>query len=152
MSKKTLFDKVAIIGVGLIGGSLGLAIKKRKLARRVVGLVRKKKTLQQALRKKVVHEATLDFEKAICNADLVILASPIPAILKQLRRIEKNARKGTLVIDVGSSKIAITKASRSLKRIQFVGCHPMAGAAQSGLNNSSVSADLFEGACCFGDS
>src|SRR5689334_2988648 len=127
LMSKPLYNRISIIGIGLIGGSLGLAIKKRKLAKFVVGVARRKQSAIDAVATKAVDMATLDLKEGVSGADLVILAGPIPTIISQIKTVPKYISKNTLVIDVGSSKADINKAaSRSLKK-NFVGCHPMAG-------------------------
>lgn len=146
--KKPLFNRITIVGVGLIGGSIGMAVKKRRLAKLVVGVVRKPSTAKRALSKRAVDVAVLDIEEGVRGADLVILCGPVSVILKQLKTLSKFIDKNTLVIDVGSSKEEIGRAAaRFLKRGKFVGCHPMAGSEKTGVQNGS--ADLFEGATCF---
>jgi prephenate dehydrogenase len=145
---KRLFDRVAIVGVGLIGGSIGLAVKKQKLARFVVGVVRRKSSAQEALAFRCVDMATLDLAEGIADADLVILCSPVSVIADQLKRIAPYLKRGAVVIDVGSSKKMIDDAARGiLKKAAFVGCHPMAGSEKTGA--AYADAGLFDGAACF---
>ncbi len=146
--KKPLFNRVAIVGVGLIGGSLGLAIKKRKLARLVVGVVHHKKTVVEAFRMRAVDVATLDLKEGLKGADLVILCGPISVIIKHLKTLSRFLGKNTIVIDVGSSKEAIDRAAKKhLTRNIFIGCHPMAGSEKCGIQHAG--AGLFNGATCF---
>ena len=145
---KPLFNKITIVGIGLIGGSLGLAIRKRKLAKVVVGVVRRRQTISRALGHRAVHSATMNLREGVREADLVILCAPVSAILQQLKILRPMLNSKTRVIDVASSKFPInTAAKKYLKDIRFVGCHPMAGKAKLGLANAE--ADLFEGAGCF---
>ena len=88
--KKPLFNKICIVGVGLIGGSLGLAIKKRKLARWVVGVTRRKETIQKAFGMGALDIATLDLKEGVKDADLVILCAPISTM--------RSARKSRPVV------------------------------------------------------
>lgn len=146
--KKPLFNKVTVIGVGLIGGSLGMAIKKKGLARWVVGVVRRKRSAIQAVRKKAVDVATFDLKSSVEDADLVVLCAPVSTILKQIPLVRRHLKKNALVIDVGSSKVKIETAARErLKRNVFVGCHPMAGSAHTGIEFAD--AELFRKAQCF---
>lgn len=145
---KPLFKKVAIIGVGLIGGSLGMAIKKRNLAGLVIGVARKDRTLEEAFRKKAIDVGLLDVKEAVWGADLVILSKPISGIIEQLKNISRVLDKKTIVIDVGSSKEKIVAtADRYLRGRSFVGCHPMAGSEKTGVRHAE--ADLFEKSVCF---
>lgn len=141
-----LFKKVAIVGVGLIGGSLGLAIKKRKLANKVVGVCRHSYTLKEAIQKKAIDSGSLDL-RIIKGADLVILATPVSAILRLAPRIVKMLGKGSVVMDVGSTKEVIAKKIKTIlpKDIYFIGSHPLAGSekrtakfAQPDLFNNSI--------------
>ncbi len=146
--KKPLFNRVAIVGVGLIGGSLGLAIKKRRLARFVVGVARRKASAIGAVSARAVDMATLNLKEGVQDADLVILAGPVSTILRHLALISRHLKRGSLVIDVGSSKEAIhAAANKFLKKNIFVGCHPMAGSEKCGI--AFADGDLFERAVCF---
>ncbi len=146
--RKVLFDKVTIVGVGLIGGSLGLAIKKRRLAKLVMGVVRRRSTIAKAFRRKALHGATMDLKEGVRDADLVILCAPVSTILQQIKKLKPYLSPKAVVIDVASSKTLIDNASRKyLKGIRFTGCHPMAGSAKTGIANAD--ADLFQGASCF---
>ncbi|MGH7198774.1 MAG: prephenate dehydrogenase [Candidatus Omnitrophota bacterium] len=145
---RPLFNRVCIVGVGLIGGSLGMAIKKRRLARTVIGVVRKKSAIEKAFRRKALDAATLDLKKGVAGADLVILCGPVSVIVSQLKALSRLLDKKTIVIDVGSSKKCIGEAAKKfLKKNTFVGCHPMAGSEKSGIENAR--AGLFRGAVCF---
>ena len=146
--KKTIFEKITIVGVGLIGGSLGLAIQKRKLAKFMMGVVRRKSTLSAMFACKAVQGVTLSLEEDVRGADPVILCAPVSTILEQIRTLQPLLSKNTIVIDVASSKTLIDNAARNyLKGARFVGCHPMAGGTQTGVGHADV--DLFEGAGCF---
>lgn len=160
--KKPLFNTVALVGVGLIGGSLGLAIKKRRLARSVIGIARREETIKKALRKGAIDKGTLNLKEGVSEAQLVILCGPISTIVNQLKTIGKYVGTQTLVIDVGSTKLEIENTAnqyfncltkrlaaqrQSGKALQFVGCHPMAGSEKTGVENAK--ADLFEGSICF---
>lgn len=137
--------KVCIVGVGLIGGSIGLALKKKKLAREVVGVARRKESAAKAAAFRAVDWSTLNLAEGVGDADLVILAAPISTILEQIHEIKPYLSKKALVIDVGSSKVEIEKAARGLRN--FVGCHPMAGSEKLGVEYAS--ADLFKDSVCF---
>ena len=149
MKKKTpLFNTVTIVGVGLIGGSLGLAIKKNKLANRVIGVGHRRSSLQKALKRRAIDEGTVNLKSGVKQADLVILATPVGLIIKFLKEGSSCLKQGSLIIDVGSSKEEIVKAAeRNLPReISFIGCHPMAGSEKRGIEIAR--ADLFKKAVC----
>jgi len=144
------FNKIAIVGVGLIGGSIGLAVKKRKLAGSVEGVFRRKSTLKKALKRGAVTVATTDMAKGIKDADLVIIASPVLSIPGLAKEVLKNAKVGAIITDVGSTKAWITKEiSGALKRrkdVYFVGSHPMAGSERAGVEFAKH--DLLEDSPC----
>ncbi len=146
--QRTLFRKVAILGTGLIGGSIGLAIKKHKLASVVVGTSRQEASIKAAIDMGAIDEGTTDIRKAIAGSDLVILASPVKVIIENIRDISKNLRRGCIVTDVGSVKSAIVDAAEKHfpPHVLFVGSHPMAGLEKSGVANAK--ADLLKGAVC----
>jgi prephenate dehydrogenase len=142
------FEKVAIVGVGLIGGSLGLAIRKRKLAKLVMGVVRRRQSGAQALRKKAVHGATMNLKEGVRGADLILLCSPVSATVGQMKQLAKLVEPGALLVDVASTKVLVDRAAKKyLKGVRFAGAHPMAGSAKKGAEHSD--ADLFEGAVCY---
>ena len=146
--RNPLFNKICIVGVGLIGGSLGMAIKKRKLAKMVMGVVRRRQTIAKAFHKRALHGATMNLKEGVRDADLVILCAPVSTILQQLKVLRPMLAPKARVIDVASSKLLVDHAAKKyLKGIHFVGCHPMAGAAKSGLELAN--ADMFDGAGCF---
>lgn len=143
-----MINKVTIIGVGLIGGSLGLAIKKRKLAKLVIGVARRKESAIKAVAYRAVDVATLNLAEGVKDADLVILCVPVSTITRQLREIKPFLSKKALVMDVGSTKGEIEKAAKKfLKGFNFVGAHPMAGSEKTGVEFSD--ADLFKDSVCF---
>jgi len=143
------FNRVAIIGVGLIGGSIGLAIRKKRLAREVVGVCRTSRSLRAARRKGAFDWGTTDLSRAVRGADLVILAAPIRNIPPLAQRLSRVLEAGTIVTDVASTKGLLVKAIEQAlpKGIAFVGSHPMAGRETSGVG--SAEAHLFQGKVCF---
>lgn len=137
---------MAIVGLGLLGGSLGLALKKAGFAGRIVGSARRAETRAQALALGAVDEAHVEPIEAVHGADLVILATPVAAILDNLPRLQPHLPPRALVTDVGSTKRRICEHAAKLydQRPMFLGGHPMAGKERSGLENAD--ARLFEGA------
>lgn len=139
-----LFNKVAIIGVGLIGGSMALAIKKKGLARHIVGVSRHKSTLIQAKRDRIIDKGSQDLS-IIKDADLLVLATPVNTILKLSNAITKLIRPDCVITDVGSTKKEIV--SRLSKIFpNYIGSHPLAGSEKRGVTN--VQAELFRGSLC----
>jgi len=133
--KKPLFHTVTIVGVGLIGGSLGLAIRKNKLAKRVIGVGHRRASLQKAIKKGAIDLGTVNLSSGVKAADLVILATPVSLILRFLGKIPGDLKPGALVIDVGSSKEKIVKRGETVlpKGNFFIGCHPIAGSEKRGI-------------------
>lgn len=135
-------ETVAIFGVGLIGGSFALALRKAGFTGRILG-VSSPATLSKALEQGAIDEgATL--ESAAKRADLIYLAQPISRILELLPELDRWVRPDALITDAGSTKAAIVaKAGVSINRCQFLGGHPLAGKESRGVE--SADADLFRG-------
>lgn len=135
-------ETVAIVGVGLIGGSFGLALKQAGFRGRVVG-VSSPPAIAAALARGAIDEA-LPLAEAASRADLIYLAQPIGRILETLRRLDPVVRPGALVTDAGSTKREIVStAAMHLRRCRFLGGHPMAGKEKSGVEEAE--ARLFAG-------
>jgi len=143
------WNKVALIGVGLLGGSLGLALRRRQLAGSVHGLVRRETSITEALACEAVDAATLDPREAVVDADLVVLCTPIAQMRPLTDLILPHLSPGALVTDVGSVKASVVRNLESPVQEgggHFVGSHPMAGSERTGVAESK--ADLFVGAPC----
>lgn len=142
------FNKIAIIGVGLIGGSIGLALRQRRIARKVVGVGYRRSSIDKAVRLKAIDEGTLDLRKGVEDADIVILATPILSMPSIAKRAKPFLKKGSIITDVGSTKLAITRQIERLlpKRLSFVGGHPMAGSEKRGVEKAR--GDLFKDSIC----
>src|SRR5258707_10217964 len=129
------FRQVTIIGTGLIGGSLGLALKKRQLAGRIVGCDRAP-VLERAQDCGAIEGGTTDPADAVRGSDLVVLATPVIAILDLIGRLGPALLAKTLVTDVGSTKVEVVqRATKSFGRNaeqQFLAGHPMAGKKKNG--------------------
>jgi prephenate dehydrogenase len=135
-------EVVAIVGVGLIGGSFALALKKAGFSGRVLG-VSSESTIRAAMAAGAI-DGGVPLAEAAAQADLIYLAQPIGRILDTLHHLDAQLRPGMLVTDAGSTKEAIVKqAARSIRRCQFLGGHPMAGKEQRGV--SAADAELFAG-------
>jgi prephenate dehydrogenase len=144
-----LFRKITIIGVGLLGGSIGLAVKRRKLARQTAGFVRRAARLKDCERAGAVDFATTDLLAAVWDADLVILCTPLAQMRSRVREMFPALKRGVIVTDVGSVKASVVRELESLVQksgAHFVGSHPMAGAEKTGV--SAARADLFADAVC----
>jgi len=137
--------RIAIVGLGLMGGSLGLALREGNICREVIGIARRAETCEMALAMGAVDRATDDLQDGVENADVVVLATPVRIILRQMQEIGPYLQPGTLLLDMGSTKTAVFRAMRHLPDgIQPLGGHPMCGKELSGL--SAAEATLFEGA------
>jgi prephenate dehydrogenase len=143
------WQKVTLVGVGLLGGSIGLALKQRKLADRVVGYVRRAPSVAECEKAGAVDKADTDLWRAVENADLVILCTPIAQMGPLTTKVVPVLKRGAIVTDVGSVKASIVAELEPLvatSNAQFIGSHPMAGAEKMGVLNARP--DLFEGAVC----
>lgn len=146
--RRELFRKVAIVGVGLIGASVGMAIKKKALARDIVGVARKDATIDAAIKIGAIGSGTKDIKEAVKEADMIILAAPVNAIVESFPILNTHARRGAIITDVGSSKgLIVDQAHKHLHpSFLFVGSHPLAGSEKSGPQFGS--ADLFNNTTC----
>ncbi|MFY9729939.1 MAG: prephenate dehydrogenase [Candidatus Acidiferrales bacterium] len=144
MTAQTQFERVAIIGTGLIGGSFGLALRREVSAAHVIGFDRMN-VLERALRSGAISEAASDIASAVRGADLVYIALPIGATIDALPKIAKGADANALVTDAGSTKATICQQAQKYFRggARFLGGHPMAGKENSGIEHAD--ADLFRG-------
>jgi len=143
------FQKITLAGVGLLGGSLGLAIKQRGLAKMVGGFVRRTDSVAECEQLGIVDEATCDPQRAVEDADLVILCTPIARMRAVLEPLLPALKRGAMVTDVGSVKVSVTQELEPLAADaggHFVGSHPLAGAARMGPREAR--ADLFLNAVC----
>lgn len=139
-----LFNQVAIVGTGLIGGSIALGVKRKKLAFKIIGLSRRKKNLSWARKNKVIDIASRNIN-VLREADLVILATPVSRILSLSAKIAKIIRKDCIVTDVGSTKKQIVfKLSKIFPR--YIGSHPLAGSQKRGVINADPG--IFNNSLC----
>lgn len=139
------FQNVAIIGVGLIGGSVGLALRRRNLAEKVVGVGRRQTSLRTARRVGAVTNTTIDLAKGVADAELVVVCSPVGQIAEHVRLAAQHCPPGTLITDAGSTKrTIIADLDGQLPRdCRFLGGHPLAGSEKIGAAHAQ--AELFEG-------
>ncbi|HZO09668.1 MAG TPA: prephenate dehydrogenase [Myxococcota bacterium] len=144
------FERLAVLGLGLLGGSLALAARRRGLARAVVGGARRADTRAAALAAGAVDEAA-DLDAAARGADLVVLATPVFAMPEVLRRAAPGLAPGAIATDVGSVKGTLAEVLPGLlpTGARYVGSHPMAGSHHSGFEHARE--DLFENAVCIVD-
>lgn len=138
------FRRIALVGVGLIGGSIGLALRRGVRSARVIGVDRPA-VLRGARARRAIDEAAPSLVHGLRGADLVILALPVAAILEILPRLRGRLAAGAIVTDVGSAKERIVERARLAGLGErFVGGHPMAGSERSGIDHAD--AGLFKGA------
>lgn len=137
-------DSLAIIGVGLIGGSIGLAARRAGGFGPVIGVGRDSAGLETARRLGCVDEITTDLTDGARRADVIIVCTPVDVIAGQVLAAAAQCKPGALITDAGSTKVAIVRAVEdSLPRDrQFVGSHPLAGSEKRGPENAR--ADLFD--------
>ncbi len=138
-------QNVAIVGVGLIGGSIGLALKQRGLAKQIIGVGRRQQSLDRALACGAIGSATTDLAAGVADADVVIVATPVESVVEDVCRALAAAPAGALVTDVGSTKanICTAIADNEVDSSGFVGSHPLAGDHRSGPEHAR--GDLFDG-------
>jgi len=132
---KAHWPAVAIVGVGLIGGSVGKALKARRLAERIIGVGRSTASLEEARRHGAVTETTRDLAAGVAAANLVVVTAGVAAIPGLLDEIDAAVEPGTLITDAGSTKATIVASwerRRRSRRGRFVGAHPLAGSHRRG--------------------
>ncbi|MBN1586593.1 MAG: prephenate dehydrogenase/arogenate dehydrogenase family protein [Candidatus Omnitrophica bacterium] len=147
--EKPLFDTVAILGLGLMGGSLGMALKQRGVTRCVSGFARKESVRKAALKLEAVDQVFSDPQPAVAGAELVVLCTPLSTMAGLVERIAGALQSQAVVTDVGSTKLEILTELQKLlhKGTHVVGSHPMCGSHLTGI--MAASPDLYEGAPCF---
>ena len=140
--------RLSILGVGLLGGSVGLAAKSVVSDVSVVGYGHRASTLDEALRRGAIDRGVRSAAEAVEGADAVILCTPVGLFGDLLREIGPALRAGTIVTDVGSTKRSVVELAGKVlpPRVRFVGSHPMAGSEKRGVQFASP--DLFQGATC----
>lgn len=149
MIKRThIFRRVSVVGVGFIGGSISLAIKKNKLAREVVGTSRRHSSLIYSFKNKIIDRYATDLKKAVQNADMIVLCVPVKTMIDLLPMIGKHVKRGAIITDVGSTKLNIVEAAQKHlpSHSFFVGSHPLAGSEKKG--SAWANADLFQNSMC----
>jgi len=142
------WGKVAIVGVGLIGGSVGLALRSRGLATEVFGIGRSSRSLDRAEQCGAIDRGTTDLAIGVAMADVVVVCTPVDAIAEDVRRVADLTPDEVLVTDAGSTKRRIVEAIEGHPRASsvYVGAHPLAGSERRGVE--SATSDLFEGRVC----
>lgn len=142
---KKRWNTVAVIGVGLIGGSVGLTLLRRGLADRVVGIGRRETSLQKARQCGAVTETTVDLRHGVQDADLIVVCTPVALIVDHVQQAAQACRTGAVITDAGSTKESVVtqlSAGRDGRAV-FVGSHPLAGSEKKGPEYAQD--DLFQG-------
>ena len=142
------FDKLTVIGVGLIGASVALALRENGLCREIIGFGRKEENLRCAKERGIIDEYSQDAAVAVDGADLVVLCTPVGMLKDVAVAIRPSLKPGALVTDVGSVKGELVGELESVMPVgvNFVGSHPIAGSNKSGIADSR--GNLFVGARC----
>jgi len=146
MSSRVLINKLVVIGTGLIGGSFALALKRARAVKRVAGVGRTRRNLADALRLKAIDEASQDAARAVRDADLVLLATPVEQMPAVMTAIAPHLPARAIVTDAGSTKRDVIACARRFLGghfTRFVPGHPIAGTEKSGA--SSAFPELFRG-------
>jgi prephenate dehydrogenase len=145
------WNTVAIVGVGLIGGSIGLALRKRKLAKEVVGIGRRRSSLAKALARGCVTKTSTSISRGVAGAEIVVICTPVELVAQQAAEAAACGGENMVITDAGSTKAAIVSAAESaLLALEnsasggpaFVGSHPLAGSEKTGCE--AARADLLE--------
>jgi prephenate dehydrogenase len=148
-TRQVRWKKVSLIGVGLLGGSLGLALKERRFAGSVTGFVRRRSSIAECRKKGALDEAVLDLREAVEGAELIVLCTPIGRMRELVKEMAPWLRPGAVVTDVGSVKQSVVRDLETLVAkagAHFIGSHPMAGSEKSGV--VAARSDLFVDAFC----
>ena len=145
---KNNFDTVCIIGLGLIGGSIGLSMKKNNFESKIIGYAKTEKTLLKAVERGLVDDAEKSLVKAVDGADLIILATPLSTFRPIIEEIAPFLKKGSIVTDTGSAKFTVLEELKDLipSDVEFIPGHPIAGTEESGPDSGFP--ELFENRWC----
>lgn len=144
-----VWQKVTLIGVGLLGGSLGLALRQRSLAKNVTGYVRRQASIEECVRAGATDFATRNLLEAVADADLIVFCTPLGQMKELAEQMSPALKKDAIVTDVGSVKFSVTKDLEPIIKKaggHFVGSHPMAGSEKIGVG--AARSDLFQNAIC----
>ena len=143
-----MFKKVCIIGCGLIGSSIARAIKKNRIANKVVSSNRSEATNKKVIKLNIVDEASSDIKKIVKESDLIIIATPLSSYKNVILKIKNSLKSGAILTDVGSvKKKAIALIEKNIpKNISWISSHPIAGTEESGPESGF--SDLFKNRWC----
>jgi prephenate dehydrogenase len=135
---------VAVVGLGLMGGSVAKALRAQKACRKILGITRNAAARQAALSGAIVDAASADLA-LVSEADVIIMATPVRTILEQLPQVGGIVREGAIIMDLGSTKLEITRAMEGLPaHVEPIGAHPMCGKESFGFD--AADSDLYRNA------
>jgi cyclohexadieny/prephenate dehydrogenase len=142
------FEKVCIVGLGLIGGSIGLAIKRSNISNQITGYARSNSTLERAIDLGLVDSVKDNLKDAVNNSDLVILATPLSTFRELVEEMSPFLKKGCIITDTGSAKLTVIEDLKDIlpNGVEFVPGHPIAGTEESGPDAGF--AELFDNRWC----
>ena len=142
------FEKVCIVGLGLIGGSIGLAIKRSNISNQITGYARSNSTLERAIELGLVDSVKDNLQDAVNNSDLVILATPLSTFRELVEEMNPFLKKGCIITDTGSAKLTVIEDLKDIlpNGVEFVPGHPIAGTEESGPDAGF--AELFDNRWC----
>ena len=142
------FEKVCIVGLGLIGGSIGLAIKRLNISNQITGYARSNSTLERAIELGLVDSVKHNLKDAVNNSDLVILATPLSTFRELVEEMSPFLKKGCIITDTGSAKLTVIEDLKDIlpNGVEFVPGHPIAGTEESGPDAGF--AELFDNRWC----
>ena len=145
---KSDFSNICIVGLGLIGGSVGLAIKKKKLLCKTIGYAKTKKTLTKATDRGLVDSTESTLSRAVEKADLVILATPLSTFKPLIQEMAPFLKRGCIITDTGSAKYLVIEELKGLipSGVEFIPGHPIAGTEESGPDSGFP--ELFDNRWC----
>ena len=142
------FEKVCIVGLGLIGGSIGLAIKRSNISNQITGYARSNSTLERAIELGLVDSVKNNLQDAVNNSDLVILATPLSTFRELVEEMSPFLKKDCIITDTGSAKLTVIEDLKDIlpNGVEFVPGHPIAGTEESGPDAGF--AELFDNRWC----
>ena len=142
------FEKVCIVGLGLIGGSIGLAIKRSNISNQITGYARSNSTLERAIELGLVDSVKDNLKDAVNNSDVVILATPLSTFRELVEEMSPFLKKGCIITDTGSAKLTVIEDLKDIlpNGVEFVPGHPIAGTEESGPDAGF--AELFDNRWC----
>jgi len=143
-----MFEKVCIVGLGLIGGSIGLAIKRSNISNQITGYARSNSTLERAIELGLVDSVKDNLKDAVNNSDLVILATPLSTFRELVEEMSPFLKKGCIITDTGSAKLTVIEDLKDIlpNGVEFIPGHPIAGTEESGPDAGF--AELFDNRWC----